>query len=137
MGSIMDSGREGFPDNWVAGLADKSINQPKLDEAKKLDDGKTDWSLLPVDSVEEILKVLEFGKKKYAAHNWCSGNGFKWTRTINACLRHMFAFMRGEDNDPESGISHLAHAGCNILFMLHFVLNKERYNQDDRYKPND
>ena len=111
--------------------------KPQLDKAVKLDDGKADWSLLPVDSVEEILKVLEFGKNKYAAHNWCKGNGFLWTRPLNACLRHLFAWARGEDKDPESGISHLAHAGCNILFLLHFTLNKQRYNQDDRYKPND
>lgn len=117
-------------------IDEKVLNVPQLDKAVKLDNGKTDWSLLPIDSVEEILKVLEFGKNKYAAHNWCKGDGFLWTRPLNACLRHLFAWARGEDKDPESGISHLAHAGCNILFLLHFTLNKERYNQDDRYKPN-
>lgn len=102
-------------------------------EAIKFDDGKLDWSLMPFDSVEEILKVLEFGKKKYAAHNWSQGEGFKYTRVFNSLMRHLFAWFRGQDNDPETGLSHIAHAGCNILFLLHFIKNKDKYkNNDDR-----
>ena len=104
-------------------------NELKL--ATKFDEGKRDWSLLPLDSVEEIVKVLEFGAKKYAAHNWSNNGGFKYTRVLNAILRHIFAFMRGEDLDPETGLSHLAHAGCNILFILHFIKHKDKYSTND------
>lgn len=101
--------------------------------AVKFDTGKRDWSLLPYDSLEEVVKVLEFGATKYARDNWKRGEGFKYSRSFNALQRHMLAFMRGEDNDPETGISHLAHAMCNLLFMQHFVLNKDKYkNCDDR-----
>lgn len=100
--------------------------------AVKFDSGKADWSLLPLDATEEILKVLEFGAAKYDKNNWAKGNGFKWTRPFNAMLRHLFAWVRGEDNDPESGLSHIAHVGCNVLFLLTFILHKDRYNQDDR-----
>lgn len=100
--------------------------------AVKFDAGKTDWSLLPIQATEEIIKVLEFGAAKYDKNNWAKGNGFKWTRPFNAMLRHLFAWVRGEDNDPESGLSHIAHVGCNVLFLLTFILNKDRYNQDDR-----
>lgn len=103
------------------------------DIAIKHDNGKRDWSLLPYDSVEEVVKVLEFGANKYARDNWKRGEGFKYTRSFNALQRHILAFMRGEDNDPETGISHLSHAMCNLLFMQHFVLNKDKYkNCDDR-----
>lgn len=101
--------------------------------AIKFDQGKRDWSLLPYDSVEEVVKVLEFGAKKYARDNWKQGEGFKYSRSFNALMRHMLAFMGGEDNDPETGISHLAHAMCNLMFMQHFVLNKDTYTEcDDR-----
>jgi len=101
--------------------------------AVKFDTGKLDWSLMPWDSVEEILKVLEFGKIKYSAWNWSSGEGFKYSRVFNSLLRHLFAWFRGEDTDPESGISHLSHAGCNILFLIYFVKHKNKYpNNDDR-----
>jgi hypothetical protein len=103
----------------------------ELKVATKYDEGKRDWSLLPLDSVEEIVKVLEFGAKKYAAHNWSNNGGFKYTRVLNATLRHIFAFMRGEDLDPETGLSHLAHAGCNILFILHFIKHKDKYSTND------
>lgn len=110
------------------------IEDPKSSTtAVKFDQGKLDWSLIPIDSVEEILKVLEFGKVKYDSWNWAKGEGFKYSRVFNSTIRHLFAWFRGEDKDPESGLSHLAHAGCNILFLLYFIKHKNRYtNNDDR-----
>lgn len=105
-------------------------DQPKT--AIRHDSGKTDWSLMPWEAVEEINKVLEFGAQKYAAHNWKEGDGFKYTRVLNSLLRHVFAWSRGEDRDPESGLSHLAHAGCNVIFLLYYSRYKDRYHNDDR-----
>lgn len=101
-------------------------------QAIRYDTGKADWSLMPFEAVEEINKVLEFGAAKYSAHNWKTGEGFKYTRVLNSLLRHVFAFMRGEDNDPESGLSHMAHAGCNVLFILYYLKHKARYVNDNR-----
>lgn len=102
--------------------------------AIKFDEGKLDWSLMPWDSVEEILKVLEFGKTKYAAWNWSSNGGFPYMRVFSATMRHLLAWVRGEDNDPETGLSHIAHAGCNILFLLYFIKHKDKYTtNDNRY----
>ncbi len=103
-------------------------------EAQKYDQGKTDWSLMPWDAVEEINKVLDFGAKKYAAHNWKVDGGFKWTRVFGSLCRHIFAWARGEDLDHESKLPHLAHAGANILFLLHYAKNKTTYPKDDRQK---
>lgn len=99
-------------------------------EARKDDAGKARLDLLPFEALDEVGKVLEFGARKYAAHNWRAG--FQWSRPQAAMLRHMFAFARGEDNDPETGLSHLAHAACNVLFLLTSVLEKS--GVDDRYK---
>jgi hypothetical protein len=99
--------------------------------AIKYDEGKRDWSLLPLESVEEIIKVLEFGQNKYSAWNWANGGGFKYTRVFNSLCRHIFAWARGEDNDPESGLNHLAHASCNLLFLLYYVKHKDKYNNND------
>jgi hypothetical protein len=102
--------------------------------AVKYDSGKTDWSLMPFEAVEEINKVLEFGARKYAAHNWTQGDGFRYTRVLSSLFRHLFAWSRGEDLDPESGLSHLAHAGCNVIFLIYYSKYKDRYNNDDRFK---
>lgn len=98
----------------------------------KHDQTKTNWNLLPWDAVEEVVKVLEFGASKYSPHNWKDGGGFKWTRVFNSTMRHLTSWYRGEDRDPETGLSHLAHCCCNILFLLHYSLNKPKFDKDDR-----
>ena len=37
---------------------------------------------------------------------------------IGATIRHLTAWRSGERLDPESGLPHLAHAACSVLFML-------------------
>lgn len=106
-------------------------NKELQNKAIRFDAGKTDWSLVPWDSVEEIVKVLEFGKVKYAAWNWSSNGGFKYMRVFNSTMRHLLAWARGEDKDPESGLSHLSHAACNLLFIIYFVKHKDKYSSND------
>jgi hypothetical protein len=106
-----------------------SISMP---EATKHDQGKPDWTLVPFEALEDMVRVLEFGAKKYARNNWAENGGFSYRRVISAALRHLFAFLRGEDTDPESGISHIAHAQCNLLFLAHYIRNKANFTKDDR-----
>lgn len=106
----------------------------KVQQALRYNTGKVDWSLLPTEPLEEIIKVLEFGKQKYAAWNWANGNGLSWLETSNSLRRHLYAWLRGEDNDKETGLSHLAHIGCNVIFLLYYLRNKGKYNRDDRVK---
>jgi hypothetical protein len=101
-----------------------------VDEAIKFDENKVRLELLPTDAIEAVADVLTFGAKKYGDHNW--EKGFDYTRVIGSLLRHVFAFAKGEDLDPESGKSHLAHAACNVLFLLTFTLRGT--GRDDRPK---
>jgi len=99
----------------------------------KADGGKPRMDLLPSLPLESIAQVLTFGAEKYDAHNW--RKGIEFSRVYGALQRHLAAFNEGEDIDPESGLHHLAHAGCNILFLLEFA-QRERYKAlDDRYNP--
>ena len=124
------------PYKWTGAHTVPSIIKSDPSKVTKIavrdDSGKTNWSLMPFEALEEINKVLEFGATKYSANNWQEGTGFKYSRVLNSLLRHVFAFMRGEDKDPESGLSHMAHAGCNVLFILYYLKNKARYANDDR-----
>lgn len=103
---------------------------PKFTGAVKYDDGKPDLSLLPPEALFAIAEVFTFGAKKYAPDNW--RGGFAYRRVFAALLRHLLAWLRGEDKDPETGLAHLAHAGCNLMFLLTFVITKT--GTDDRYK---
>ncbi len=100
--------------------------------AKKFDTDKPRFDLLPAAALTEIVQVLNFGGNKYGDQNWRSGIGFKWGRLSGAALRHLFAFIGGQDKDPETGLSHIAHAGCCVLFLLEHVLIG--LGQDDRHK---
>lgn len=71
----------------------------------KHDTGKPDLSLLSPSFIFGLGAVLDFGAKKYAAHNW--HKGIALSRPMAAALRHIFAFLSGEDLDPESGLSHV------------------------------
>jgi hypothetical protein len=94
----------------------------------KHDNDKLPYYLLPSDAVEEILRVLDFGAKKYAPGNW--EKGMLWSRVFSALMRHMWAWWRGENRDPETGLTHLAHAGCCILFLIAY--EKRKTGNDDR-----
>lgn len=71
---------------------------------------------LPVRSLVHVIRVLEFGAKKYAKGNWA--RGMSWSVCYNCTLSHLTKAFAGEERDEESGELHLAHALCNIVFLL-------------------
>jgi hypothetical protein len=106
------------------------INIPTVLSGVKHDQEKSDMSLLSAIAMVKIAQVMTFGKKKYSAHNW--RGGIVYSRLLAAALRHLFAYLGGESKDPETGLSHLAHAACCIMMLLEF--EDTRTDLDDRYK---
>lgn len=92
--------------------------------------GKLRWSLVDMDALEDMVRVLEFGAKKYADHNW--KNGLPNTAICESMMRHMQAFLRGEDTDPESGLPHTGHILCNAMFLAY--MHRYRPDMDTRYR---
>ncbi len=95
----------------------------------KHDAEKLGMQMLSPVAIVELTRVLDFGKQKYAENNW--RKGLKTTRLLAATLRHTFAYMSGETNDPESGLSHIAHAMCCCMFILELAVTKPEL--DDRF----
>lgn len=93
----------------------KDVDKP-VTLGYKNDEGKLPWHLLPVDSLEEIIKVLAYGAKKYSPRNW--EKGMEWDRPYDACMRHMWTWWADESCDTETKITHLAHAASNIIFLI-------------------
>lgn len=98
---------------------------------KKHDAEKPPLDLLDATALLEVGRVLEFGAKKYAPNNWRAG--ISRERLIAATLRHTLAAASGKRNDPESHLSHLAHAMCCLMFALHFEV-KGTEVPDTRFK---
>ena len=100
----------------------------------KNDMGKPTFELLPFEILSGVNDVLRYGANKYGSpHNWKKTDGFKYSRCFNALLRHLFAWWNGEELDPESKISHLAHVMCNVLFLMYHAKNNKGPS-DDRPK---
>lgn len=97
-------------------------------EGRKYDTGKPDYTLLPWNAVEEVVRVLDFGARKYARDNWKYVQDAN-TRYLAAAFRHLAAHAQGELVDKETGISHLAHASCCVLFLL--SMEKSNGHTDD------
>lgn len=95
----------------------------------KHDDNKTRLDLLSPLWINGVGDVLTFGAKKYADNNW--RKGISQSRLLGACLRHVFAYLRGQNQDPETRLSHLYHASCCLMFASELIVT--RPDLDDRY----
>lgn len=81
------------------------------------------YTLLPWDALAEVLRVQEYGAAKYGLHNWRGVSPPE--RYLDAAMRHLVAHRHGEVADQESGLPHLAHAACSLLFALALSQQKE------------
>lgn len=102
--------------------------EPAKKEFVKHDAEKNMLHLLPTVAIERVGEVLTFGAKKYAPNGWRKVD--KRSRYYAATLRHLMAWNRGEDMDPESGLRHQAHACCSLMFLLE--AEDSNLGEDDR-----
>ena len=89
------------------------------------------FALIPPEALEDIARVYGYGVKKYGPHNW--RKGYPWSWSFSALMRHLWAFWRGEDLDPESGLPHLSHAGFHVMSLLAY--RRTASGTDDRWRP--
>jgi len=99
----------------------------------KFDQGKLRHDLVLPEFEDAIAEVLTFGAQKYAAHSWKQVPDYK-NRYYSALRRHLNAWRAGEKTDPESGLPHLAHAACNIYFLLQGELEFQAATEVARQK---
>lgn len=99
-------------------------------EGIKFDSGKPLMNLLSSRWLKGTAEVLTAGARKYSSHNW--RKGMKFSRCYDALQRHMLAWNDGQDLDLETGLSHLYHASCCLMFLAE--LSETRTDLDDRYK---
>ena len=96
--------------------------------ADRFNEGKPRWSLVPQSALIPMVRVLEFGAKKYGDYNWAKGLSIR--ETCESLKRHLDAFMEGEDIDTESNLSHIGHIQCNAMFIAYML--EHRSDLDDR-----
>lgn len=131
-------------------LNTESDQKHNPDSALRYNNGKLQWSLVDFESFEPMVKVLEYGEHKYSIfknkngdlikgkdisiqdtldlelvssgrNNW--KKGFDLLKVLESLTRHLFALLRGEEIDKESGLPHIGHLMCNAMF---FSYHKKR-----------
>lgn len=91
------------------------VNSADRGSGARYNTGKVALDLVPLSSLEDCARVFDYGRNKYAAWNWAKG--MDWSIPYACALRHLSAWFRGEDNDPESGLPHLGHVMCNLVML--------------------
>lgn len=115
----LDTEKEGDERFVVAPLV-TPLAVPDDDKTRGKDDFKDDklrWDLLPMQEIEDIVRVFHLGAKKYEPNGWKDiPNGFERYRA--AMMRHLMCYMNGERYDKELGVNHLSSMCWNAIAML-------------------
>lgn len=98
---------------------------------RKFDSEKPKMYLLPPKATVEVAKVLTFGAAKYDEENWRKLEDAQ-KRYSGGALRHIFSHLDGELQDPETNLSHLAHAICCLMFKLELELENGENNSKEK-----
>jgi hypothetical protein len=106
------------------------MDQLKNDAGNKADGGKVRVDLVDPLLVESAANAMSFGAEKYGENNWRSG--ISQSRLYGALLRHIFAYWQREDQDPESGHSHLDHAAAMLMMLIRMHKDPFYADKDDR-----
>ena len=102
----------------------------KKAEGRKDDSGKPEIEMVDPEFLEGLAKVLMFGKEKYARNNW--RNGINISRLISSTYRHLGEINKNNTLDEESGLPHVYHLACCVMFLAWTLKNKPE--MDDRWK---
>ena len=113
------------PAQWDAAWKAARTNEPEAAEPKVIlsnpkqayGDKKVPLHLAPGAAIAHIAIGLKEGSRKYGAFNWRETNVEAQTY-VGATLRHLMAYVDGEDIDPDSGNHHLSHAIASLAILI-------------------
>lgn len=73
--------------------------------------------LIPGGGLIHTAMAFKDGAKKYEPYNW-RDKDVRATVYIDAALRHLHAYLDGEDLAQDSGVHHLGHAAACLFIIL-------------------
>lgn len=91
---------------------------------------KLSYNALGKEANEGAARIWEYGATKYERGNWLKG--MPYTEAVDSLMRHLEAFLDGEDNDLESGLPHVDHIQTCAKILAQSV--HTRPDLDDREK---
>jgi hypothetical protein len=79
--------------------------------------GKVPLSIVPPAALIEIARALQFGAVKYGRANWRTLEPIA-SNYVDATMRHLAAWMDGEERAKDSNVHHLAHAAASLCILI-------------------
>lgn len=80
------------------------------------------FDLIPPEFEDALARHYGEGAKKYADRNW--ERGYDWHLSYRSVRSHLNAWLRGEDNDPETGTNHLICSIWHLIALYTFQMRK-------------
>lgn len=106
------------------------------DEYKELKrkEKKLRWRTFPLFLFDGVIEVSQMGENKYGLYDFITNDTYTVTDHIESAIRHIRDFQNPmePDNDKESGLLHLKHAGWRIIVAVFLMTYKPHL--DDRIK---
>ena len=104
-------------------------NDDGKDEAKRFNEGKVDYSQLPLDLLDGAASVMEYGSKKYSKYNYRKGYA-NLESPLASLIRHLVQVQQTIEKedidgskgillDSESGLAHIHHVVTSTLLLIH------------------
>jgi hypothetical protein len=119
---------------WEREHGTNNFEEDKMDKFQKKDNAKVRMELIDPDYMIGVAQVLTFGAEKYEPYNWQKATDEDIERIKGAMLRHQMAYMKGEQKDPETGLNHMYHVGCNAMFLAYFDRNRAENPAQQHFK---
>ena len=122
----------------------------------RYNDGKLKWSMVDMQALEPMIRVLMYGAHKYSTFQnnltleivkgidlpddydrskytvLTSGTdnwkiAFEIKNLVDSMMRHIVLMQAGEENDVESGQHHIGHILANAMFISHYINKGQKY----------
>jgi hypothetical protein len=115
----------------------KVMENGVVQTASRFNEGKVDFTLLPIDALRAEALVWAAGRVKYPRDdrhpetgvplgNWEKLWGENTIPLALACaLRHINAMLEGELIDAETGQPHAANVRCNMAMIIRYINEKK------------
>ena len=86
------------------------------------------FDLIPTRPWWAVAELFGYGTRKYEDRNW--ERGYDWSLSYAALQRHANLFWSREDDDPETGLPHLAAVVFHALALMEYARTHPEF--DDR-----
>ena len=103
-------------ENCLKAIKKAGLTYEVVNDFMKFDAVKPRMSLVPASLGQAAARALTYGAKKYKPNNWRKAEEIE--SYLNAFQRHFDDWREGEENDSDSGLSHLDHLAANLAFII-------------------